>query len=376
MEKFMKIALGLAAEYKGRTSPNPMVGAVVVKDSIIVGKGAHQKAGEPHAEVIALDAAGSQAESATLYVTLEPCAHFGKTPPCVHKIVASKIKKVVATMQDPNPLCRGKGFDYLRKHGVEVVTNICREEAARLNEVFIHYMTTQRPWVTLKAAITLDGKIATQTGDSKWISNSRSRQKVHTLRGEHDAVLIGENTFKIDNPRLNVRLENLLLPNPQKVIITPELNITPRELEKSNAFRLSDKDKQLILVCWNDMMNTARHKKIENMGVHIIGIPYDKDGILDMDFLLKELAEMSITCILLEGGNQVYTHFVRAGLVNKAYFFIAPKILGESGLSWLGEMPPVQISCAESLRDVSIEQLDDNVLITGYMGGSACSRES
>ncbi|AZR72955.1 riboflavin biosynthesis protein RibD [Anoxybacter fermentans] len=364
MKKYMELALRLAAEWRGFTSPNPMVGAMVVKDGKIVGKGAHKKAGGPHAEVYALDEAGELARGGTLYVTLEPCSHYGKTPPCTEKIIASGIKKVVAAMEDPNPLVAGRGLTRLKEAGIEVEVGLCEKEARKLNEVFIKYITTRKPFVILKAAITLDGKIASVSGDSKWITNELSRIKVHQLRNQVDAVLVGKGTLLSDNPRLNVRLERGEIRNPQKIVLTSSLDIEPAQLKEMAAYQLST-EKPLIMVGAKNLVSQKRVEELEKMGIDVILLSYEEDGV-DLEQLLIALGEREITSLLLEGGSGVYTRFLKAGLVDKAYIFQAPIIIGDEGLSWVQKMGFEKIDQGLRLKDVEYEPIADNILTIGY----------
>ncbi len=363
MIEYMKMALKLAEEWKGSTSPNPMVGAVVVKDGKVVGKGAHRRAGEPHAEVYALEEAGKLAKGSTLYVTLEPCAHHGKTPPCTEKIIASGVKKVIVAIEDPNPLVAGRGISQLRDAGIEVVVGMCENEARKLNEVFIKYMTTGKPFVILKTAITLDGKIATLSGDSKWITNEIARVKVHHLRNMVDGILVGKNTLLNDRPKLNVRLPRGGR-DPQKIVLTTSLDIDSEELKMMPIYQLA-LEKPLILVGAEEMVTKDRIDSFENIGVDVITVPLVENG-LDLDKLLLYLGERGITSLLLEGGSEVYTQFLSAGLIDKVYIFQAPIIVGDDGLSWVQKLGVNQIVDGMRLKDVEFEPIADNMLTVGY----------
>ncbi len=359
MEKFMRLALELAEEYRGFTSPNPMVGAIVVKDNRIIGKGAHCRAGEAHAEVVALQQAGKLAQDATLYVTLEPCNHFGKTPPCTDLIIASGISKVVCAMKDPNPLVCGSGFEKLRKAGIEVVENVLKKEAEQLNEIFIKNVTEKQPFVILKSAITLDGKIASPTNDSKWISNNKSRLEVHKIRNSVDGIIIGKNTFLIDNPRLNVRLDSPTS-DPQKIIIVDSLDLKLETILNSNAYKLSSQ--KPLIICVTD--NHSQHIESSDFINHnIILLKFEKNNLKE---LLQKLMKLGINSILLEGGAGIYTSFIKANLVDKIQLFVAPKIIGDQGISWLGNLPIDYMKDAIQLKDTSFETLDDNIMITSY----------
>lgn len=364
MEKYMKLALELAAEWRGSTSPNPMVGAVVVKDSQIVGKGAHHRAGEPHAEVHALNDAKELARGSTMYVTLEPCSHYGKTPPCTEKIITSGVKKVITAMEDPNPLVAGRGLAQLRDAGIEVEVGMCENDAKRLNEVFLKYITTKKPFVVLKAAITLDGKIAARSGDSKWITNELARERVHQIRSNVDGILIGKGTLKSDNPRLNVRLAKKFK-DPQKIVITSDLNLQPAELKEMAAYQLSQ-DRQLILVGGKEQTDPNQVRRLEELGVEVMLIDADQQG-LNINQLLTRLGESGITSLLLEGGSGVYTSFLQAGLVDKVYLFQAPIILGDDGKSWIKKIGVEMVQEGIRLQNVEFEQMGDNYLTIGYL---------
>ncbi|MEA1972290.1 MAG: bifunctional diaminohydroxyphosphoribosylaminopyrimidine deaminase/5-amino-6-(5-phosphoribosylamino)uracil reductase RibD, partial [Candidatus Cloacimonadota bacterium] len=353
MEKFMAEAIRLAKKYRGRTSPNPMVGAIVVKEGIIVGRGAHKRAGLAHAEVEALNQAGKKAEGATLYVNLEPCSHFGKTPPCTDLIIRSKISHVVTAIEDPNPLVGGKGHSILQKNGIKVTTGILKKEAEKLNEIFLKNMRTKQPFAILKSAITLDGKIATKVGSSKWITNSKSRERVHRIRSEVDAILVGKNTLMIDNPRLNVRLKNIEK-NPFKIVISNSFNFD--KIIKTNVYKLSSKE-QLILC--------TTENKIDQRFINdnrIVIVQFD-----NIQNLMKQLYSIGICSILVEGGQSTYTSFLKNKLADKIHLFVSNKMIGNEGLGWIGNMAISEIENAIKLVDIEFEQIDNNMLITGYL---------
>lgn len=359
----MKLALQLAAKWKGYTNPNPVVGAVVVKNDRVIAQGAHRKAGAEHAEVLALQEAGKKAEGSTLYVTLEPCCHYGKTPPCTDIIIKSKVAKVIIAMKDPNPFVGGKGIEQLQKAGIEVEVGLLEKEAQKLNEVFIQYITTKKPFVILKAAISLDGKIATSTGDAKWISNDSSRAVCQKLRNEVDAIVVGRKTLLADNPRLNVRLtENPR--EPYKIVLSSGKDITPLSIKDMNVYKLS-KMKPLLLTLPDDSSESLVNSYRE-LGVDVILLQQNNEG-LDLESLLLELGKRGIASILLEGGSWVYSSFLRAGLVDKLYIFQAPIIIGEEGISWVHDMQFKKISECLHLRDVSHEMYKNNVLTCGYL---------
>ncbi|MCK4695749.1 MAG: bifunctional diaminohydroxyphosphoribosylaminopyrimidine deaminase/5-amino-6-(5-phosphoribosylamino)uracil reductase RibD [Candidatus Cloacimonetes bacterium] len=363
MKQFMRLCLDLAEKYRGYTSPNPMVGAIVVKDNKIVGKGVHKKAGAPHAEVVALEEAGKLAKGSTLFVNLEPCSHFGRTPPCTEKIISSGIKSVIIAMKDPNPKIHGKGITKLQENGINVNVGICENEAKMLNEIYIKHITTCKPFVILKLAITLDGKIASYTGNSKWISNEQSRKKVHQLRNTVDAILIGKKTLLRDNPKLNVRFVDKIK-NPRKIILTNSLDIQPEKIKKMEVYKLSN-EKPLIMVGILNQKNQQQKKKLENIGIEIILI--NKTGNeLNLEELLRELGKREITSLIIEGGSQVYTSFLKANLIDKAYFFLSPKIIGEEGLKWIGKLGSKRVEDSIQLKNIKFNNYGDNIQISGY----------
>lgn len=392
MSEYMQLALALAAEWRGQTSPNPLVGAVVVKDGQIVGKGAHQKAGEPHAEVHALHDAGEAAAGSTLYVTLEPCSHYGKTPPCTERIIASGVKKVVAAMVDPNPLVAGRGVARLREAGIAVEVGDCEEEARRLNEVFIKYITTRTPFVTLKVAVSLDGKIATCTGDSKWITNEQARKRVHEIRNEVDAVLVGKETVMSDNPRLDVRLPGHVR-DPQKIVLTSRL-MDPEIVRDLAVYQLSQR-KPLMMVGVEGFTPASRVVALRQMGVEVVllpavnefvGLDYGSSGdtspalsdvdkaeaedasslvSVELSGLMQSLGQRQITSLLVEGGSGVYTAFLKAGLVDTVCLFQAPIVMGGDAMGWTRALGVDLVEQAKRLQNVRYQSFGDNLLIKG-----------
>lgn len=349
----MRMALKLAEKGLGKTSPNPLVGAVIVKNGKIIGSGYHRMAGDRHAEVIALQQSGKNNKSATLYVNLEPCCHFGQTPPCTEEIIKSGIKRVVCAMVDPNPKVNGKGIEILKKNKIKVEVGLLEEEAKKLNEVYLKYITTGLPFVILKWASTLDGKIATADGDSKWISNEQSRKFAHKLRSQADAVLVGVDTVIEDDPELNTRLVKGR--NPLKIILDTKGRMPLDSRIVSNA-----KSERTILatVC-------ADKERFENSKLEVWKLREDKNGLVNLLSLLKKAGENKITSILVEGGQKVLTSFMQEKLVDKVYCFIAPKIIGK-GLDVVAELGIRQISDSVQLKNVELKKFEDNVLISGY----------
>ncbi|OGR36590.1 MAG: riboflavin biosynthesis protein RibD, partial [Desulfobacula sp. RIFOXYB2_FULL_45_6] len=322
--EYMQQAISLAKKSKGFTSPNPCVGAVVVKNGIIIGQGRHRAAGLPHAEVEALHDAGPDTEGATLYVTLEPCNHFGKTPPCTHKIMESKIKKVVVGCTDPNPFVSGGGIRYLEENGVEVVSGILKEETETLIEDFIWYIKNNKtPFVILKTASTLDGRTATRTGDSKWITGEASRRFVHQIRHEADAILIGSGTLHKDDPSLTARIEGVETRDPVRIILDTHLTV------KENARVLTQVSNAKTMIVTHPGASPKKRTFLEKKGVQVIDVSL-KDGRLDLNELMINLGQMSFLSVLIEGGGTVSGAALRAGIVNKMMIFMAPRILGGS----------------------------------------------
>ena len=355
----MKAVLELAQKGCGITSPNPMVGALVVKDGKIIAEGYHEGPGKPHAEAVALEKAGENAYGAALYVNLEPCCHYGRTPPCVDRIIKAGIKEVVCAMKDPNPLVSGRGFKKLIDHGIAVKNGVLEKEAKKLNEVFVKYITTGKPFVICKYAMTLDGKIAAKTGDSKWISGELSRKIVHRLRYAVDAVLTGVGTVITDNPLLNCRLDGNIDKQPIRIILDSTLRIP------FNSRLLQDKGSKIIVVT-TEKCNLKRAEKLKGMGIEVLSAPLYGERI-DIRWLLKHLGEREIASILVEGGSSVITSFVELGLVDKFVVFVAPKIVGG-----IGAPTPVAGEGAERmeqaflLKDIEVSKIGNDVMIIGY----------
>lgn len=351
-EKYMDLALELAEKGRGYLNPNPMVGAVVVKDGEIVGKGWHKFYGGPHAEVYALDEAGEKAEGATIYVTLEPCSHFGKTPPCAEKIKKMKIKKCVIACLDPNPIVAGRGKKILEEAGIEVVVGVREKEAKELNKVFMKYITEKNPYLFLKCAITLDGKIATNERDSKWITNKKSREKVQFLRHEYMGIMVGINTLINDNPRLTARIENGV--NPFRIVIDPHLR-TPLE---SNFVNMADDNKSIIVTSKENEKND-KITELENKNVKII---YMEGYDFSVHEILKKIGELKIDSVLLEGGSYLISKAFKENRIDGGEIFIAPKILG-GGLPFIDGFDFKEIKDCFHLENVKFNVYDDNISV-------------
>jgi diaminohydroxyphosphoribosylaminopyrimidine deaminase/5-amino-6-(5-phosphoribosylamino)uracil reductase len=359
-EVFMRKVLGLAEKGRGTTSPNPMVGALVVKNNKIIASAYHRRPGGLHAEAIALKRAGQKAKGATLYVNLEPCAHLGRTPPCAKAIINSGIKEVYCSMIDPNPLNNGKGKKELEKNSVNVKVGMLNKEATKLNEVFIKYVTRGMPFVTIKVAESLDGKIATKTMDSKWITTEASRDYSHRLRSEMDAVLVGVNTIMRDDPILTSRRGK----SPIKIVLDSKLSVS----EGAKIFSKKSPALNIAAILKKSLKEPNILKKAERFnkrGILIVACP-GRNNRIDLRWLLKELAELEISRLLVEGGGDTISGFLEQGLADKALFFIAPKIIGGRGAVTSVEGKGVEkISQAIELEDVKVEMIGKDILVSG-----------
>jgi diaminohydroxyphosphoribosylaminopyrimidine deaminase/5-amino-6-(5-phosphoribosylamino)uracil reductase len=357
-EKYMNLALNLALKAQGKTSPNPMVGALVVKNGKIVGKGYHEKAGSPHAEVIALDEAEEKSRGAILYVTLEPCAHFGKTPPCVDRIIKSGIKEVIVGMLDPNPLNNGKGIKILKQNKIKVRVGFLENRLKKINEAFIKYITKRMPFVTVKVGQSLDGKTATKSGDSKWITSDKSRVYAHRLRSNYDAIMAGVNTILRDNPKLDTWF---YARHPIKIVVDSQLS-TP---EDANIFA---KNRQVIIATLHNLPGQeTENRKILAAKARILEIR-EKEGQINLKDMLKKLAQLEIANILVEGGGTLIGSFFDEGLVDKVLFFISPKIIGgKEALSSVMGRGISRIDKAVKLRHVKLKKIGEDFLVEGYV---------
>ncbi|MDP2645815.1 MAG: bifunctional diaminohydroxyphosphoribosylaminopyrimidine deaminase/5-amino-6-(5-phosphoribosylamino)uracil reductase RibD [Desulfobacterales bacterium] len=369
-DHYMQMALDLARKGQGFTSPNPLVGAVVVNDDRVVGKGFHMAAGKAHAEVNAIDDAGDRSRGATLYVTLEPCNHEGRTPPCTEKILQSGLKRVVVAMEDPNPDVKGGGIAYLRDRHVQVCVGVCRETAERMNESFIKFIRTRRPFVIVKCAATLDGQIATKTGDSRWVSGPEARRFVHQLRHAVDAVMVGIGTVKADDPSLTVRLSGadgaVEGKDPRRVVLDANLSIS----ENANILRLASESDTILVVAGHKSGKEFNSKKtaLEKKGVKVISSP-GENGLIDLDILMDQLGAMGITSLLVEGGGRVIASAFQAGIVDKINFFYAPKILGgNDGVPICSGNGPALMNQCIRVRDIRVQRFGDDIMIEGYAG--------
>jgi diaminohydroxyphosphoribosylaminopyrimidine deaminase/5-amino-6-(5-phosphoribosylamino)uracil reductase len=362
---FMKMALDLARKGQGFTSPNPMVGAVIVKNGQVVGQGYHQTLGGAHAEVNAIQDGGRYVKGGTLYVTLEPCHHTGRTPPCTEKILEAGIDRVVVAMKDPNPDVRGGGLEYLKQHGIKVVLGVCKDEAKKLNESFVKYVTTKRPFVIIKCAATLDGRIATRTGDSKWVTGEEARMFVHQLRHASDAIMVGINTVKKDDPELTTRLKDMQGIDPTRIILDTHLSIS----ENAKVLRLVSDSDTIIVIGQGMSGSEIRDKKvrIEQNRARVMEAPVKNDWI-DLDILMDRLGAIGITSLLIEGGSRVLASALAAGIVDKIFFFYAPKILGgDDGVPICRGPGPALMKRCIPVKDIKIKRFGDDVMIEGYI---------
>ena len=361
-EKYMRLAMQLAGNAIGRTSPNPLVGAVIVKDNRVVGCGWHRKAGTPHAEVHALNQAGELAQGADVYVTLEPCAHYGKTPPCAKALVEAKVKNVYGGLLDVNPKVAGKGFKILEDAGIHVEYGFLQDELRKQNEVFFKWIEHKKPFVVLKAAMTLDGKIATATGQSKWITNETSRAYGYKLRDIYDGIMVGINTVIEDNPMLTARVDGGK--NPIRIVVDSSLKID------INANVVQDKSAKTI-VATTDKADKDKILKLQAQNVDVIVVDKDENDKVDIEKLLdilgqQNIGQQNICSILVEGGATLSGSFVAKKLVDKVYFFIAPKIVGgKEAKTPVAGTGILNLQEALALKDIQIEKLEEDILIIG-----------
>ncbi|WP_278849900.1 bifunctional diaminohydroxyphosphoribosylaminopyrimidine deaminase/5-amino-6-(5-phosphoribosylamino)uracil reductase RibD [Megamonas funiformis] len=356
-EKYMRLAMQLAGNAIGRTSPNPLVGAVIVKDNRVVGCGWHRKAGTPHAEVHALNQAGELAQGADVYVTLEPCAHYGKTPPCAKALVEAKVKNVYGGLLDVNPKVAGKGFKILEDAGIHVEYGFLQDELRKQNEVFFKWIEHKKPFIVLKAAMTLDGKIATATGQSKWITNETSRAYGYKLRDIYDGIMVGINTVIEDNPMLTARVDGGK--NPIRIVVDSSLRID------INANVVQDKSAKTI-VATTDKADKDKILKLQAQDVDVIVVDKDENDKVDIEKLLDILGQKNICSILVEGGATLSGSFVARKLVDKVYFFIAPKIIGgKEAKTPVAGTGILNLQEALALKDIQIEKLEEDILIIG-----------
>ncbi len=354
----MRRALKLAERGGGYVNPNPQVGAVIVKDGEVIGEGYHEKFGGPHAEAKALEEAGESAEGAILYVTLEPCVHYGKTPPCAERIIESGLARVEVAIKDPNPKVSGKGLDRLREEGIEVSLGLLEDDARETNEIYFHYEKTGRPFVLLKLAMTLDGKIATRTGDARWISSESSRELVHELRARYSAVGVGANTVKSDDPRLNVRDADG--PDGARFIFDSK-GKTPTN---SRIFSLSSSAPTILATGEN--VSETQLKKYEEAGAKVWQIGTDQDK-LNLESLLERMGEHGYDSLLVEGGGEIAWSFLDRNLVDKIRFFYSPKIIGGiEAVPSVGGKGRARVENGLAVERLTVERFGEDVSLIGY----------
>ncbi|MBI5345036.1 MAG: bifunctional diaminohydroxyphosphoribosylaminopyrimidine deaminase/5-amino-6-(5-phosphoribosylamino)uracil reductase RibD [Deltaproteobacteria bacterium] len=357
----MRKALALAGKGMGRASPNPAVGAVIVKNGRVIGEGYHRKAGLPHAEIEAISAIRGRkgtARGATLYVTLEPCCHWGRTPPCTDAIISSGIKRVVLGMKDPNPLVSGKGIRILKDAGIDVVAGVLDAECRSVNEAYIKYITVKRPFVTLKLAVSLDGRIAACTGDSKWITGVKSRRLVHRMRSLTDAVMAGGSTVARDDPALTVRL--VKGKDPVRAVVDSSLKI-PLSSRVFGRGRPGG-----LIIFTTGKAGADKIRKARERGASVVVVPASKEGVL-LKSVLKELGRRGITSLLVEGGGRLAASFLKGGLVDKMALFLSPVILGGDGKPSIGRLGIKKVSAGLRLMDMTERKVGQDILIEGYL---------
>ncbi|MFS0749206.1 bifunctional diaminohydroxyphosphoribosylaminopyrimidine deaminase/5-amino-6-(5-phosphoribosylamino)uracil reductase RibD [Oceanobacillus sp. 1P07AA] len=355
-KQYMKLALENAKAMKGQTDPNPLVGAVIVNHNRIVGVGTHLKAGEPHAEIHALQMAGDNTKGATVYVTLEPCSHQGRTGPCARALVEAGIQRVVIATLDPNPLVAGTGVKILQDAGIEVEVGVLEEESISMNEVFNKFITQKLPFITLKAASTLDGKVATKTNHSKWITSEEAREDVHHLRNEHAAILVGIQTVLHDNPALTTRIPNGR--NPIRIVLDSNLRIP------LDAQLIQDKKAHTMIFTKEDV-DQRKKERLESLGVEVVITSGKKQT--DIQDVVNHLGRQQISSLLLEGGGNIHASFLAAGLVDKVVLYLAPKLSGGKDAPTFFEGPGIErMEAAIDLLNLKVDQVGPDFRFVGY----------
>jgi diaminohydroxyphosphoribosylaminopyrimidine deaminase/5-amino-6-(5-phosphoribosylamino)uracil reductase len=356
-ERFILVALGLARRGFSYTSPNPVVGAVVVKGGKIIARGWHRRAGLAHAEAEAIKKAGRRARGADLYVTLEPCCHHGRTPPCTASIIAAGIRRVFIGMKDPNPQVKGRGIRELKRAGMEVRTGFLEKRCRTLNEAYIKYITTGRPFVTLKLAATLDGRIATKTGESRWITGIEARRYVHRMRTRADAVMVGSGTVIKDNPRLTARLSRGK--SPVRVVVDTEFK-TPL------SSRVFSSRGGRVLVFTTEKASKRKIKSARDKGAEVIVVQGAADGV-SLKRAMAELGRREVTSLIVEGGSTLAASAVKQGVVDKIFYFISPMILGGDGLPSIAALGIKNLGKGIKLSEISIKRLGRDIMVEGYI---------
>lgn len=362
--KYMARALELALRGLGHTRPNPMVGAVVVRDGRIIGEGWHEQFGGPHAEVNAFAHCSEDPEGATLYVSLEPCAHYGKTPPCVDLVIAKKVARVVIAMEDPNPLVAGKSIRKLKEAGISVTVGVLEEKAKKLNEVFLKYITARKPFVLYKAAMSLDGKTACYTGESQWISGEASREEVHMLRGCYAGIMVGAGTILADNPRLTARTKGFA--DPVRIIVDGKLSVPP----VAKVFR----EEGRVIIITTSASGEGRRKDFEDIGAEIILADSEENEKVDLSAAMTGLYLKGIDGILLEGGAELAASAFEAGIVDKVRIYVSPMIIGgKEAPGLVGGQGAASIPEAVKLKNISTEMSGEDLVVEAYVDHKACA---
>lgn len=358
-EQYMRVALAEASKGVGRTSPNPAVGAVVVKDGAIVARGYHRRAGTPHAEVHALAAAGGRARGADLYVTLEPCNHTGRTPPCTRAVLEAGISRVVIGMPDPNPGVAGGGAAYLQSRGVEVVSGVLEAACRKINRPFVKQVITGLPWVTMKVGMSLDGRIAASSGQSKWITNQESRRQAHRLRDRTDAILVGVGTVLADDPSLTTCLPGKRGRDPERIILDTNLRIS------STAKILNQQSSAATRIFCREGLPPERLKSLAGKNAMITPVPVSLTGLLDLQSVLAVLGKSGMNTLLVEGGSRVHAAFLKEGLVDEIKCFVAPFFIGGDGIPAVGALGLEAVNDARRFRVERTRRFGDDLLIEG-----------
>jgi len=357
-ERWMRRALRLAEKGRGRTSPNPMVGAVLVKRGNVVGEGYHVRAGEPHAEIVAIKNAREKAKGATLYLNLEPCTHYGKTPPCVPAVIEAGVRKVVVGIEDPNPLVKGRGVARLKQSGLDVKVGILEKECYRVNEAFCKYIVGHEPFIILKIAATLDGKLATRNGESQWITGETSRGFVHRLRDQVDGVVVGIGTVLKDDPTLTARIRGGR--DPYRVVFDSRLRIP------ENA-KMVDLSPSKTIIATTEMASQDKIERLRKKGVRIL-ISDSKSGKVDLKFSLLKLGEMGMMSLLLEGGSQLSGSFLDQRLIDKILLFLSPKLIGDPEAPGIfGGVGIASLKEAIAVKDLRVRKMGEDLLLEGYL---------
>ena len=355
---FMKHALRLAKRGLGKTSPNPMVGAVIVKDEEIVSQGYHRFYGGPHAEIEAIKGLHASSKDSTMYITLEPCCHYGKTPPCTEAIMKLQFARIVVGTVDPNPKVNGKSIAMLKNHGFLVTEGVLRDECQRINEAYFKYVQTGIPFVTVKFAQTLDGRIATQTGHSQWISSEETLTLAHKMRSIHDATMVGVGTVIRDDPQLTVRRTKGK--NPLRVILDSRLRIPP------SSHVLNDSYARNTLIATTSAADKERVRELKNKGVRVVLVGQDEYGRVSLPQLLKKLGRTGISSLMVEGGGQIITSFLSERLVDKLVITIAPKIIGQ-GINWVGDLGLERMDQVLKFSEYKFRKVGDDIVFEGRL---------